>query len=408
MRDLLRRSSERLRVDQIALLAVLHAVTLAPPVNAQELESGPRGLVVAVLEDTVQWAHGAGVLVGLGRRRAYVVTARHVVFEGDEQLKLAVRFAAQPARRHPVESVARLSTEFDLALLEVALSTDSLQDVVDFTRLARASELHFGDIVYPVGCPRQDCFRPPVAPDRFLSHGGGLIRVQMRTIEPGMSGGALFNAEWEVVGMFWGKIQANEAEAIAIDTILALMPQEDWRSARRRLRRRGIPRAGFHTRFEYSTLFPSVSPGDVEQGERWPGGRLVAARSLNRVLSAHASYLRLTPKDLDIKSGLVGLTVDPFPGALASIRFFAEAGVASVQARIPGSLYVSDSDTLRTFRREEEMALGFGAGVVPRITVPPGFIVFGLIGYYRFGRPDAAASLPDIVYGGGFGWGFRW
>lgn len=384
-------------------------VMVAAPMHGQdrEVSLAPRGLVVAVKERAAAGPHGAGTLIALAGGVAYVLTARHVAFEGDQALDLDAQFGAHLPGWHPVTSVAWSHRDLDVALLAVAVPPHGLE-AVDFSRLGRTTELRFGDVVYPVGCPGGRCYERPVTPDRLLSLGGGRMRVQTRVVEPGNSGGPVFNAEWEVVGVTWGEIQVSEAEAIAIDTILALVPRAYWRAARERLHRRGIPRRGYPTRATYTVLFPAVSPQDVAQGERWPGGRLVLAHSLHRGLSGHVSYLRLAPTDLDVKSGMVGLTFDPLPSAAASLEFYGEVGVGVVQARIPGTPFLTESDSSRTFSRVDEIAVGAGVALVPRVTVAPGFSVHFLVAHYRFGRPDGAVALPRLVFGAGVGWGFRW
>ena len=170
---------------------------------------------------------GTGIIFGSGNDRLYIATARHVVRRATFKISgLKAYIKSLPGEPLDAELTEHNSPELDLAVLvvrDVQKNKIPIQNI-PFNREGKPQSLTAGEKVYALGLPMQQS-ELPVRPDEFMKVVGSKLLFQSQTVQRGYSGGALFNANWQLVGM----IRADEPpfiEAIAIDQIHDQL--KDW------------------------------------------------------------------------------------------------------------------------------------------------------------------------------------
>lgn len=195
-----------------------------------EVEEGIKQLVVMVRgQIRGELTNGAGIIFGTRGDRLYIATANHVVRWGKDQAEsITVELRGIPGE--PLE--AKLLNphsgrdQLDLAVLSVrGVKSEAIPlDLIPFDRLGDATRAERGDAVYSVGYPQGKAWRVNVNPDRITRTVGDLIRYESNVIEPGYSGGGLFNTRGKLVGMIRTD-EPPEGEAVKINRILAAVSQ---------------------------------------------------------------------------------------------------------------------------------------------------------------------------------------
>ena len=362
----------------------------------------PKSFVVDVLsyfEGSKTPTQGAGVLFGAGRDTLYIVTAAHVLQRDTTLREVWVKFVSGdsvPAIvAHPKEG------ELDLAVLGVAMDASRLArwTPLSWDRKGDPGKLVSGDPVHPVGCPRSRCWGTPVPSDFMIGKDGPDILFQSSFVGPGMSGGALFNTLWEIVGVVI-KHEPERANAIRMDR--ALRQVDAW-GFPVTLKRPAIPRAWYHTTVGAAILASSSSGGGTGE-TRAPSGRATITRQSSRRVSWHLAGLRLAPKNLAVTAGMGGVGLHLRAGRLAW-HPFVEAGFGHVEARFDrGGYFVATGSGTRyvpSFERVSGDGLGVGGGMnVQAVLLPP--VIFEITaGYWSFTRPQNAPKLTNVFIGGG-------
>ena len=389
-----------------AVVAAATLLAVAGPLVAQRLSPMPvaaKNLVVQVLatggdEEEV----GAGIVVQVAAsNRIIIVTAAHVVRTAQQGAKIRVVF--QFARNDTlVAHVDQVDRDLDLAVLSLT-RTGSAAPPFAFDREGDAAALEAGALVVPVGCPERVCWEPPVSGDRVISASSRRVRFESFFVSPGSSGGALFNQQWEVVGLVTEK-NSQDGVALGMPEVANRMKQWGYTI---QLRPTSIPRAGYHTRVSLVGLAPSYGP--LVASGRWPSGRLsVQFRGQSRI-GWHLTALRLAPTNLKVTGGMVGASV-ALHGGRFGIAPFAEAGAARVAGRFSTSSYSVQSGggtaQVPIWQTTTNDVIGFGVGADLEVMVAPHVALSGVAGHWDFRADSQLWPMPKGFAGFGFKYAF--
>ena len=203
-------------------------MTFASQSTAQERASDasqhdPTNVVVAIvsrLGDTDVF--GGGLISGYKDGRVYIATANHIVRRGpDQAAHIEIVIKRLPERRIKAILLERFDHGLDLAVLAISVRD---ADVVDPTRLPQgfardAQFVSHGEALYSIGHPNGQLWRKSVTPDRFADVVGDGVRFESFSLAPGHSGGALVNADGEMIGM----IRADQPPTGVASNMHALM-----------------------------------------------------------------------------------------------------------------------------------------------------------------------------------------
>lgn len=374
------------------------------PLAAQRLSRMPveaKNLVVQVLatggdEEEV----GAGIVVSTSDR-IIIATAAHVVRTAQQgaTIRVVFQFARNDTLQAKVEQVDR---NLDLAVISVAPPSGAVQTFA-FDRAGDPDGLEAGSFVVPVGCPERVCWEPPVSGDRVISAGERRVRFESFFVSPGSSGGALFNQQWEVVGLVTEK---NSQDGVALGIAEVADRLHTW-GYTVLLRPTSIPRAGYRTSFSLAGLAPSA--GAITQSGRWPSGRLAVFFRGQQRIGWHVAALRLAPEDLQVTGGMVGTSV-----SLRASRFviapFGEVGAARVKGRFQAGSYTVQSGSGTTqvpvWQSLTSDVIGVGFGADLGVMLAPHIALTGVAGHWNFRTDAQLRSIPKAFAGAGLQYAF--
>jgi trypsin-like peptidase len=382
----------------VAGLVVVSAA--ASPLAAQRVSRMPveaANLVVQVLvsggdDDEV----GAGIVVAASDR-IVIATAAHVVRTA-QQGGGTVRVVFQFARNDTVEAkVDQVDRELDLAVLSVARNGRSTIQFA-FDREGDPGALEIGALVVPVGCPDRVCWDPPVSGDRVISASRRRVRFESFFVSPGSSGGALFNQQWEVVGVVTEK---NTQDGIALGMSEVADRLKKW-GYTVQLGPTSIPRAGYRTRLSLVGLAPSS--GGLTQSGRWPSGRIALLLRGQERIGWHLTAIRLAPQNLKVTGGMVGSSVSLRAGRFG-IAPFGEVGVARVNGRFnAGSYFIQTAGgpvEVPVWQTVTNDVIGVGVGTDLEFLIAPHLAVSGVVGHWSFRTEAQLPSIPTVFAGAG-------
>ncbi len=172
---------------------------------------------------------GAGIVVGRGDDRLYVLTANHVVRRGlSAATALRVAMRARPASPMAASLLPQFDAARDVALIAVDNVRTSGIDIcaLAMDRLAPVDGVKRGSDVYAIGNPNGNRWHVSVRPDQVSGVLGSDITFESPLIAGGASGGALIDAGGRILGL----VQTDApplARAMRIEDALALAA--DWR-----------------------------------------------------------------------------------------------------------------------------------------------------------------------------------
>jgi S1-C subfamily serine protease len=343
---------------------------------------------------------GSGIIIGGDGHSLYIATAAHVVRKEIDAHRIVVTFASGDTAQATLLSHRRAG--LDLAVLSVV--TDSVRirrwAPRSWDRLADVETVRRDDPTYPVGCPPGRCWRAPARADRVVGVDGLGILFQSSFVDPGSSGGALFNAWWEVVGMITEDVPP-EAYAVRIDEVVAQARTWDVPGL---LKRPVVPRAWYRTTIGAVLLASTSSSTGLANESRFPSGRATATRQISPVVSWHLGALRLAPENLAVTAGMAGVGVDVKRGRLV-LHPFVEAGIGHVEGRFDaGGYYVATANGTRyvpRWLRAVDDALGVGGGATLDVIARAPIIIETTVGYWRFSTPDRVPKLRSLFIGAG-------
>jgi S1-C subfamily serine protease len=389
------------------LSMVASPVTLA---RAQASATGPkeaRDLVLALesnfvaLIDSVRTPHqelGAAVIIGVDSTRVYLATAKHVVFWRGLAVEVTAR-SFEDSTHRVLATIADTVPSLDLAV--ITIPRDALARVPEMDRRGSSRDLRYNDPVTPMGCPRGSCWGVPAPPDRVVGVDPQGIIFQSVFVNPGSSGGALFNEYWEVAGLITND-DPPRANAVAIEDVVEQVLALHHPVS---LRRPTVPRAGYSVHLGASLLAGlGALPEDLAPESRFPSGRLVATRRGQHELTWHASALRLAPPNLLGTALMAGLGVD-FRWGIVTAQPFAEIGLGWVEGRHDLGGYWVGNEYVPYLREERENGLAAGGGLSLLATVAPHTTLEIIAAHWAFKEPTGVPDFPGIFVGGGLRWG---
>lgn len=387
-----------------SLVAAVAACPLwLDPASAQD-DAVARELVVSIQGGGER---GAGVIVGRDGDSLYIVTAAHVVAEdGIFEPTAQVMFGDGSTAIATVDTMrATRDLELDLAILSVSPPAGlALGPIPD--RLGDLERLRHGDRVYAIGCPGSvsRCWEISADEDEYQAT-YQLIAFHSQSIEGGSSGGALFNNQWEVIGIVLSR-DPPFGQALPIDIVRDELAD---RSVPFQLTVKAVPRDGYGTSMGGMLFLRSRQDG------RLPSGRVSFARRISGTWSWHVAGQRLAPNDLVVTSALAGMGYDLAVTESVGLRPFAELGFGAVTSRYDiGGYFREGGQLVPTYRSLESGSAGWGAGASASFVVrgnaigSAGIIVEAQAARWSFPTPVRPAGgttggpAPELD---GFWWG---
>jgi len=338
---------------------------------------------------------GAGVVMAASNR-VVIATAAHVVRGAGVggPVRVVFQFARGDTLRAVVDTMDR---ELDLAVLSLPRSGPAAHAFA-FNREGNTGGLESGSLVAPVGCPERRCWTAPVSGDRVIAASPRRIRFESFFVSPGSSGGALFNAQWEVVGVV---IEKSNQDGIAIGIAEVKDRLRAWRRPVHLAPSR-IPRAGYRTRLSLVGLAPTNTA--FRQSGRWPSGRVAVNFRGQERIGWHVAALRLAPRNLEVSGGAIGASLSLRAGRLG-IAPFAEAGVARVKGRYAAGTYFVQTPggpvQVPIWETVTNDVLGIGGGADLEFLVLPHIALTAIAGHWDFRTDARIPSVPDVFVGGG-------
>jgi alpha-tubulin suppressor-like RCC1 family protein len=173
-------------------------------------------------------SYGAGIVFGADKDQLYIVTANHVVRDGDRDGQdVAVMLRSFREKPLPARLASHFDLQHDLTVVIVpnakALGIDS--NALPFDRVGDPAALSRGDPVFLAGHPNDIRWSLSVTPDGFVEQEEDWLRFESKSLFPGHSGGALLNFRLEIVGLLRSDKQPN-GEALSITKIISML--KDW------------------------------------------------------------------------------------------------------------------------------------------------------------------------------------
>lgn len=378
----------------MALLAVATSPLAAQRVSRMPVEAA--NLVVQILATSGDDEEvGAGVVVA-ATNRIIIATAGHVVRSAMQGGRVRVVF--QFARNDTVEAhVDQLDRDLDLAV--VSLPREGRAGIqFAFDREGDPAALEIGALVVPVGCPDRQCWDAPVSGDRVISASSRRVRFESFFVSPGSSGGALFNRQWEVVGLVTEK---NTQDGVAVGMHAVAERLKKWGYAVQ-LGPTSIPRAGYRTRLSLVGLAPTT--GGLTQSGRWPSGRVALLFRGQERIGWHLTAIRLAPSNLEVTGGMVGASVSLRAGRLG-LSPFGEVGVARVNGRFnAGSYFIQTAGgpvAVPIWQRVTNDVVGVGGGADLEFLIVPHLALTAMAGHWSFRTDSKLKSIPNVFAGAG-------
>jgi formylglycine-generating enzyme required for sulfatase activity len=167
---------------------------------------------------------GAGIIFSVKGDFLFIATAYHVVQAGVKDVEFEF-LRGVPVPAELINSYDKL----DLAVLRINVRESSLRNapntLLPFDLLAAANELKRGDEVYPIGHPEGEDWDIPIEPAKIKKVIAEEIQFQPACFQ-GHSGGGLFNAQWQLVGMMT-RTKGTACEAVSFARIRATL-EDDW------------------------------------------------------------------------------------------------------------------------------------------------------------------------------------
>jgi outer membrane protein assembly factor BamB len=182
---------------------------------------------------------GAGIIFGIDQDRIYVVTANHVVRQGPQTAVtgLQVLFKWLPGEW----TEARLLSDFDADLDVAVIAVPGARSLILNRRLMfdrLGGEPQRKDQVYTVGYPSGQQWFSRVTADVVSGTTSDLVTFETTFLQPGSSGGALVNGNWEILGLV-KQDQPPNGVAVRMDRVVEKLKQ--WGYVNRLTLRAGSP-----------------------------------------------------------------------------------------------------------------------------------------------------------------------
>jgi alpha-tubulin suppressor-like RCC1 family protein len=214
-----------------AAIATGAGATSVPAQGVAQSEAGEVEQLVVMIRCTLDEREsiGAGIIVGAGNDRLYIVTANHVVRLGAaEASSIRVEIRSLPGEPMPATLTTAFDAQRDVAVLTVNRVKDRGIDIerLPFDRLGSAATLVRGDGVFALGYPQGRPWAVNVAPIPVLETTDSLVTFEGTLVSPGHSGGALLNQRREIVGLLLN-VQPPEATSRNMGQVVDML--REWR-----------------------------------------------------------------------------------------------------------------------------------------------------------------------------------
>ncbi len=377
-----------------ARVALVLAVAASSPLAAQSTRIMPGDAKAMIVRVTSTFASGrvepgSGIVVGATQDSLYVVTAWHVVATSrDTASTVRVTFFPGDSGDAPGQVSHLGSPSFDVAVVAVPRDSARRFTIPPLDRLGSSVNLRFGDPVRPAGCPNGTCWTNLADPDRVIGTDRHGVSIQSDAVKPGSSGGALFDAYWELVGLVT-ELDPPRADAVAIERV---MEQLAFWHVPTTLRRAALPRAGYRNTLG-GQLFASTPTGF----NRLPAGRGSFEHRTGSLFAWHVGAMRFAPADLSLWALTAGVGLELRRGRM-SAHPFAELGLATTEARYDlGGYYVTntaaDTSYVPAWRRVTGTSLGGGLGLDLRYVILPGIVADATVGRWTFPSPSPVPGV---------------
>lgn len=182
---------------------------------------------------------GAGLIFGIDQDRIYVVTANHVVRQGPQTAVtgLQVLFKWLPGEW----TDARLLSDFDADLDVAVIAVPGARSLILNRRLMfdrLGGEPQRKDQVFTVGYPGGQQWFSRVTADIVSGTTSDLVTFETTFLQPGSSGGALVNGNWEILGLV-KQDQPPNGVAVRMDRVVEKLTQ--WGYVNRLTKRAATP-----------------------------------------------------------------------------------------------------------------------------------------------------------------------
>jgi hypothetical protein len=270
----------KIRTPLAAALCVLLAPGTAAGQGQFPLVEQSKSLIVEIWADIPsttpdsQRSHGSGIVVGYRADTLFIVTAKHVLCgprpcESPLDDSVSVHLRGAPARPL-VASVVMMDPELDLAVLAAGnvKSTGLQPEMLPLHRLGRSGRIGPSTVLVPVGCSTTvDCWVSPLEAGRWERNVGPALLFRLLGLENGYSGGGVFTADGELVGMTIvdGDRVAN-IRALTIDSVRARVLRHADGTVPFMLRAPRVPLRGYHV-----SATTGVVAGWTTYPDRWRG-----------------------------------------------------------------------------------------------------------------------------------------
>lgn|GEM_PF-2977247 len=189
----------------LVLLTAWRASAVAAD-DRPDLYQDAEGAEHMVVRITAPNTEGAGIAFAIDDRYIYGITAKHVLFQQGKLVEgLEVEFRAWPGHRLPVVGY-KLHFQEDLAAFWVDISSLNLshQQIlqgIPLNKLGASSKLDPGSALRSMGHSPAGSWIAPQKSISFARKEGNNIFLFESSCPQGHSGGAVFDAQWQLVGM---------------------------------------------------------------------------------------------------------------------------------------------------------------------------------------------------------------
>jgi S1-C subfamily serine protease len=168
----------------------------------------------------------SGVVVGRTPARVYVLTARHAVWQDTEgglvtAEGVKVRFFDLPGESFTAHVLDVQDADLDLAVVALSPGQESLLGKTP-VRFGGTSDLPPRTVVMSMSHPNGELWREAMTPERVVDVNSRFLSFESSVIGAGSSGGGLFNACGELVGVIVTD-HAATARAVRIERVRELL-----------------------------------------------------------------------------------------------------------------------------------------------------------------------------------------
>jgi len=191
----------------------------SPDVWAAEIENVKKGVVKITVEkpgDVIET--GAGIVLAARREAFFILTAYHVI---DEAQSIWVTFYEYPAEKFAAKLFEKYDQANDIAVIYIRNS--GVPKGIPKLQLGDVSKINELDKVFAIGHPAANEWEFSSAEVR--SSELSQFRFSGDAVDPGNSGGALLNKEFQLIGLIT-KERPGNGIALKIDDALEIL--KNW------------------------------------------------------------------------------------------------------------------------------------------------------------------------------------